>query len=134
MLTVLCVADEPWVRNRVHAALSSSEYRILDHDDPETVADEVLDHSPDVVVVDLQVGTMGGMAVTRAIRDTVILERAPRPAVVMLLDRPADVFLARRAGAASWIVKPFEPAELRRVIAEAQVAVASAIAGASAQD
>lgn len=134
MLTVLCVADEPWVRNTVHAALSSSEYRVLDHDDPDTAADVVLDRRPDVVVADLQIGTMGGMAVTRAIRDAVILERAPRPAVVMLLDRPADAFLARRAGAASWIVKPFGPGELRRAIAGAREAVASAIAGASPQD
>ena len=32
----------------------------------------------------------------------------------MLLDRRADVFLARRSGAEGWLLKPLDPIRLRR--------------------
>jgi DNA-binding response OmpR family regulator len=34
--------------------------------------------------------------------------------VLMLLDRRADVFLARRSGAEGWLVKPLDPRRIRR--------------------
>jgi len=34
--------------------------------------------------------------------------------VLMLLDRQADVFLAKRSGADGWIVKPLDAFSLRR--------------------
>ena len=34
----------------------------------------------------------------------------------MLLDRIADVFLARRSGADGWLVKPLDPLRLRRAV------------------
>ena len=36
--------------------------------------------------------------------------------VLMLLDRRADVFLARRSGAEGWVVKPMDPIRLRRAV------------------
>ena len=35
----------------------------------------------------------------------------------MLLDRRADVFLARRSGAEGWLLKPLDPIRLRRAVA-----------------
>ena len=46
-------------------------------------------------------------------------ERIPPQRVVMLLDRDADVFLARRAEADAWIVKPVDPLALRRTARDA---------------
>jgi len=37
-------------------------------------------------------------------------------AVLMLLDRRPDVFLARRSGAEGWLVKPLDPLRLRRAV------------------
>ncbi|MEN8234807.1 MAG: response regulator [Actinomycetota bacterium] len=114
MSRVLVVADEPWVRNEVHAALSIGSNELIDHDDPATVAETARDESVDVVVVDLQVASMGGMAMTRAMRE----QAEPIP-VIMLLDREADTFLAGRAGATAWVTKPFTAAALRAAVADA---------------
>jgi two-component system nitrate/nitrite response regulator NarL len=46
-------------------------------------------------------------------------ERIPPQRVVMLLDREADVFLARRAEADAWVVKPLDPLALRRTAQDA---------------
>ena len=125
MPKVLLVADEPWIENQVRAFLSSGSDVLLHESNPTATPDLVLQWQPDLLLVDLQVGTMGGMAVLRAIRDAVLAERAPRPGVVMLLDRSADAFLARRAGAGAWLTKPFTAHQLRTAMEEAARVVAA---------
>ncbi len=117
MSRILVVADALWVRNEVHSALSVGSNELIDHDDPATAAQTAIDREVDAVVVDLQIGSMGGMAVTRTIRATDNDDRALP--VVMLLDRGADTFLAGRAGADGWVVKPFGARELRDALATA---------------
>jgi len=97
----------------VHSALSIDDNELVDHSDPETAAAAVENGDFDVAVVDLQIASMGGFAVTRSIRDT----DNPIP-VVLLLDREADVFLAGRAGASAWVVKPFTASALRAAITD----------------
>ena len=105
----MLVADAPWVVNEVKAALAGEPWQFVEVSDPEKAVETVESSLPDAVLVDLQVGSMGGMAVTRAIRQSV----EHRPRIVMLLDRHADTFLARRAGADAAVVKPIDGFELR---------------------
>lgn len=114
MARILVVCDVGWVRNEVHAALSVGANTLIDHADPATAAATAIESGVDVLVVDLQIGAMGGMAVARDVR-----AKAERLPVVLLLDRKADVFLARRAGANAWVVKPFEARTLRDAVAAA---------------
>jgi CheY-like chemotaxis protein len=69
-------------------------------------------------VLDLQVGSMGAMAVTMNLRLDESGGRLPHVPVVMLLDRMADVHLARRSGAEGWLVKPIDSLRLRRAVSE----------------
>jgi len=85
---------------------------LIDHADPSTAAVAAADESVDAAVVDLQVASMGGMAIIRSIRDS----KTPVPAV-LLLDRDADAFLAGRSGASAWVVKPFTASDLRSAVA-----------------
>ena len=41
---------------------------------------------------------------------------APYVPVLMLLDRTADVHMARRSGANGWIIKPLDALRLRRAV------------------
>ncbi len=116
MTRVLVVADESWARNDVHAALTSPDYELVDHQDPKTVASTVAAGGLDAVVVDLQVSSMGGMAVTRSVRENTTVRGGAAIPVVLLLDRAADKFLAGRSGAAAWVVKPFTALELRGAV------------------
>jgi DNA-binding response OmpR family regulator len=70
----------------------------------------------DLVIVDLQVGSMGGMAITMELRNLESYGGADSVAVLMLLDRRPDVFLARRAGADGFVVKPLDPQRLRGAV------------------
>jgi DNA-binding response OmpR family regulator len=114
MPRILIVTDDRVDRGRTHAALSIAGNELFDHDDPATAAQRAADERADVAVVDLQVGSMGGMAVARDFR-----ARSKRIPVVLLLDRQADTFLAGRSGADAWVIKPIEASTLRAAIAEA---------------
>jgi DNA-binding response OmpR family regulator len=117
MTTILVVTDESWVRNEVHAGLTDPGYTLIDHTDPATAADAAQGEQVDAVIVDLQIGSMGGMAVTRAVRHATATGDNKGTPVVMLLDRSADAFLAARAGADAWLAKPFTSHELMTELA-----------------
>ena len=70
----------------------------------------------DLAIFDLQSGTMGGMAVTMSLRLDESSGRLPHVPVIMLLDRIADVHLAKRSGADGWLIKPLDPLRLRRAV------------------
>ena len=123
-MNVLLVADEPWIRNEALAALSDPGTVIREIADPRAVAKAVEEFEPDVVVIDLQVGSMGGMALARTLREAEFLDEIPSISIVLLLDRNADEFLAGRAAADAWVVKPFTPQQLRSAIAAANAGLA----------
>jgi DNA-binding response OmpR family regulator len=118
----LVVADAAWARNEVHAAVTDADVTLIDHDDPATAAEAAVENGVDAVIVDLQMGAMGGMAVIRDIRNVSGTRQDAGIPVVLLLDRSADVFLARRAGAAAWVTKPFTSFEIGEAIATATAA------------
>ena len=116
MADILLVADVPWVVNDVRAALSEARFSVADMDDPRAVSDAVIEAKPDVLLIDFQVGSMGGMALTRAVRHAAAANGTERPAVILLLDRDADGFLAGRSGADGWLRKPFSSDALRTTV------------------
>jgi DNA-binding response OmpR family regulator len=65
--------------------------------------------SPDIVVADEIASRMGAFAMARDLRGA---EHPFDGAIVILLDRRQDVWLARWSGADAWFVKPVDPFEL----------------------
>jgi len=114
MPTALVVADGSWVTNEVRSALSVGSWQIEEINDPRTVTDRLEESRVDAVIIDMQVGSKGGMAVIRSIRQST--DDTNRPRMVLLLDRSADEFLARRAGADASVLKPFDAPELRAAL------------------
>jgi len=116
MPKILLVAAAGRVVNDVRAAPADDRYDIATVGDPREAADAWYDEEPDVAIVDLQVGSMGGFAVTRALRSAAgRLDEPPTPTIV-LLDRTVDTFLAGRSGADAWLLKPFSSFGLRDLV------------------
>lgn len=127
MRTIVVASDAPSVRAEVVAVVGEPGTDIVEVNTGHAVVRAVDEHEPDLVVVDLQMGNMGGMAVCLELRLEESYGNLPHVPVLMLLDRRADVFLARRSGAEGWIVKPLDPIRLRR-------ATAALLAGESFHD
>lgn len=115
----MVIADETWAKNEVHAALTEPEYTLIDHDEPRTARETVVAESPELVIIDLQVGSMGGMAIARDLHQKAALNHEDAVPVVLLLDRGADSFLAKRAGVAAWVTKPFTSHQIRTAVEHA---------------
>ena len=120
MSKVLLVADASWVKNQVAAALSDSGTEVREVDDPRAAADEVIEFAPDVIIIDMQIGSMGGMAVARAVREVEYANDLADIPLVLLLDRAADAFLAKRASAHAWLTKPITAQDLRATLERVQ--------------
>lgn len=118
-MKALVVCDAEWVRTDIHAALNEPGTLLVDGNDPTDAARRAAAESVDVVIADLQVGAMGGMAITRSLNAMASVSGQPSIPIVLLLDRNADAFLAKRAGAAAWVRKPFTAPELRSAVTAA---------------
>ncbi|MGD9794254.1 MAG: response regulator transcription factor [Acidimicrobiia bacterium] len=116
MATILLATDADWLRTEVAAALEGT-HEIVGVRTGREVIGAIKAADPDLVLLDLQIGSMGGMAACMAIRLEESGGRLARVPVVMLLDRAADVFLAQRCDADGWLVKPLDARRLRRAVA-----------------
>jgi DNA-binding response OmpR family regulator len=118
---VLLATDADWLVDEVVAALGGPDTSFTVCSDGRHVAGVVeakaaAGEAVDIGIFDLQIGSMGGMAVTMALRLDATAGAVPDIPVLMLLDRIADVHLARRSGANGWLVKPIDPLRLRRAV------------------
>lgn len=113
MAKVLVVTSAPWVRDKVVGALERHGVEVITTDDPYAVEGLLPELEPDVVITDSQVGSMGLLAICRVVRSEEAAGTIGATNVIALLDRRADVFLARRGDADAWLVKPLDPAALR---------------------
>ena len=113
---ILLATDADWIVDEVTAALGGPDTSFTVVREGRSVSNVVADRNPDVVITDLQVGTMGGMAITMALRLDETAGQLPHVPVVMLLDRTADVYLAQRSDAEAWLVKPLDALRLGRAV------------------
>lgn len=113
---VLIASDAAWIQDEVRNALPGEDVTHQVLRSGRAVRAAVAARRPDLLVCDFQVGTMGGMAVTMDLRLERSGGRLPHVPVLLLLDRPADVFLASRCGAEGFLVKPLDPIRLRKAM------------------
>jgi DNA-binding response OmpR family regulator len=111
---VLLATDADWIHDEVDAALGDTDTTVRRVRTGREVLPLVMANPPALVILDLQIGNMGGMATCLEIRHEQSSGRLGTVPVLMLLDRTPDIFLARRSDPDGWLVKPIEAFTLRR--------------------
>jgi DNA-binding NarL/FixJ family response regulator len=115
MITVLLVDDEALVRAGLRMILETADDLTVvgDAEDGRSAVDAVARHRPDVVLMDIRMPRLDGLAATTAIR-----ARADPPAIVVLTTFDTDdaVFRALEAGATGFLLKDTPPTELLRAV------------------
>src|SRR4029079_12211224 len=117
MAMILVAADAKSVRDQVRSAFVSPGQEVVEVTRGQDVRAEVAELEPDLVVLDLQIGNMGGVAVAIDLRLEESGGRLPHVRILLLLDRRDDVFIARRADVDLTLVKPVDAGILRRAAA-----------------
>lgn len=116
-MDVLVVSDSPAVRADVKAVVEGPTTTVRELTRGSEVLAALAERLPDLVVLDMQIGKMGGVATCLEIRLEEGAGRLDHVPVLILLDRRADVFLARTSGSDGWVVKPLDPIRLARAVA-----------------
>jgi DNA-binding NarL/FixJ family response regulator len=114
-IRVLLVDDDPLVRSGLRMMLAgAAQIEVVgEADDGRGVLAAVDLHRPDVVLMDIRMPQLDGVAATRLLRT-----QPDPPAVVVLTTFDADEYVMRalRAGAAGFLLKDTPPPEIVRAI------------------
>ncbi|MCH1435956.1 MAG: hypothetical protein L7U56_09820 [Acidimicrobiales bacterium] len=115
MTDILLATDSDSLTDEVEAAVAGTHllHRVRAGVDVVPAIGEV---DPALVLLDLQIGNMGGVAACLAVRQREEMgDLAERP-VLLLLDRAVDVFLADEARADGHLVKPLDAFAIMRAV------------------
>jgi DNA-binding response OmpR family regulator len=117
----LIISADPALRRQLAVAIRSAERRTGERWEPLEAENglEGIDLAwrmlPDVVVADEIASGAGAFAVAKDLRGAAV----PFPgAVIVILARPQDDWLARWSGADAWMTKPIDPFALSDVVME----------------
>ncbi|HCI81914.1 MAG TPA: DNA-binding response regulator [Ktedonobacter sp.] len=107
-MTILIVDDEPRIRDFVRMNLEMEHYQVIEAKDGLEALEQLREHLPDLVILDVMMPEMDGFETLRAIRE---VSTVP---VIMLTVRQdeRDRIHGLDLGADDYIAKPFNPREL----------------------
>jgi two-component system KDP operon response regulator KdpE len=106
--TILVVDDEAQIRRALHSILSTRGYRVISAADAEEGLDLAVEHTPDLIVMDLALPGMSGLEACRELRNWY----AAPILVLSVRGADADKIAALDAGADDYVTKPFSAGEL----------------------
>ncbi|MEW5869463.1 MAG: response regulator transcription factor [Chloroflexota bacterium] len=105
---ILIVEDEPSIAEVVELYLRRAGYQVQIIPDGQSAMDALARQLPDLVVLDLMLPKVDGLAITRWLRD-----RSDVPIIMLTARREeADRIAGLEMGADDYVVKPFSPQEL----------------------
>jgi DNA-binding response OmpR family regulator len=113
--SILVTDDESAIRLMLRTALESDGYSVSEAANGRQALEAIQDRTPDLVVLDLNMPVLDGMAVLEAMKS---LTKINKPRVIILTaygSIPAAV-KATRLGAVDFLEKPITPSELRKSV------------------
>ncbi|MFO7727955.1 MAG: response regulator [Desulfonatronovibrio sp.] len=115
-INVLLIDDEPIVGSRLKPALAKIGCNVDVFEDPQQAIDKIKDFEYEVVITDIVMNNVNGIQILEEVR-----KKSDRTKVIIITGF-ATAALAREAmekGAYDMIAKPFRPADLRKIVANA---------------
>jgi CheY-like chemotaxis protein len=112
--TILICDDEPALRELVRASLSDG-YRFAEASDGLLALELAKELEPDAVILDLMLPRLGGLEVLARLQADDQLRHVPVLVITAWNETREDVLAA---GAADFVAKPFDPANLKAAVEE----------------
>ncbi len=112
---VLLATDSDALFTEIDGILADDDTSVFRVREGADVTRAIAAKRPDLVLLDLQIGNMGGVASCIAVRQEEGFGRLDERPVALLLDRDVDSFIASEAGADGWLIKPINSLRLKRM-------------------
>ncbi|MBW6531197.1 response regulator [Sphingomonas citri] len=113
--SILTVDDSASLRMAIRIALTGAGYTVTEACDGADGLARATATRFDLIVTDLNMPNMDGLSMIRALREQPA--QAGVPIIFLSTESDAEVKAqAKAAGATGWLVKPFEPEQLIRVV------------------
>ena len=115
MRTILAVDDSASIRQMVSYTLRGAGYDVVEANDGCDALEKARQREFNLVLTDLNMPLMDGLALIRSLRELPRYKRAP---ILMLTTESSETMKSkgRAVGATGWMVKPFDPARLIEVV------------------
>ena len=116
--TALVVDDSPTMRQMVAFTLTNAGFKVVEAEDGKDAVNKVAaGPKMDIVVTDLNMPEMDGITLIKELRKMAAFKFTP---ILMLTTESAEdkKKAGKEAGATGWIVKPFNPELMLKVIAK----------------
>ena len=115
--TILTVDDSKTMRDMLRATLASAGYHVTQAENGQDGLDKLEAGHADLIITDVNMPVMDGIVFTERLRERPPTLSTP---ILILTTESSDEMKARgrAAGATGWIVKPFNPETLLRVVAK----------------
>jgi two-component system response regulator (stage 0 sporulation protein F) len=113
--SILITDDESGIRLMLKTALESDGFCVVEAANGRQALDIMQVQAPDLVVLDLNMPVMDGMAVLEAMKDLAMVCK-PRVIILTAYGSIASAVKATRLGAVDFLEKPITPTELRQTV------------------
>jgi two-component system chemotaxis response regulator CheY len=112
---ILIVDDSTTMRMMVRNALEIDRHQVVEAPDGRAALRAAEAAKPDLVITDVNMPEMDGLTLVRALRDQARYRFTP---ILVLTTEGGDAMKqrGREAGATGWLVKPFDPDQLRQIV------------------
>ena len=116
--TALVVDDSPTMRQMVALTLTNAGFKVVEAEDGKDAVNKVAaGPKMDIVVTDLNMPKMDGISLIKELRKMAAFKFTP--ILMLTTESAADKKQAgKEAGATGWIVKPFNPEVMLKIIAK----------------
>ena len=115
MASILAVDDSPSMRQLVSLTLSGAGHQVHLAEDGEDALKVAQGLQVDVVITDIHMPNMDGITLIKRLRE--LTPYKFKPILVLTTESAKDMKMkGKEAGATGWIVKPFDPESLLKVL------------------
>jgi two-component system chemotaxis response regulator CheY len=112
---ILAVDDSPSMREMLAAVLRDSGYQVVEAEDGVKALEVAKQQPVDVVLTDQNMPNMDGLSLVKSLRG--LPDYRDTPIMMLTTESSAEMKQkGRDAGATGWMVKPFDPDKLLRMV------------------
>ena len=113
MAKVLIAGDAAFIRMKLRKALEELGLEVIEAANGAEAVRQFNAHRPDLVLMDITMPEMDGLAALKAI---VAQDASAQVIMVSALGQESVVMQALQAGAKDFVVKPFQPDQIKQVV------------------